>query len=61
MVIRGMNLPLIIACIVFVLILIILRLIVSYKAEKKEKNNKNEWDKIKEYGNKLNNKTREKY
>ena len=32
-----------------------------YKAEKKEKNNKNDWDKIKEYGNKLNNKTREKY
>ncbi len=61
MIIRGMNLPLIIACIVIVLVLIILPLIVSYKAEKKEKNNKNEWDKIKEYGNKLNNKTREKY
>ena len=56
-----MNLPLIIACIVIVLALIILPLIVSYKAEKKEINNKNEWDKIKEYGNKLNNKTREKY
>ena len=61
MIIRGMNLPLIIACIVIVLALIILPLIVSYKAEKKEKINKNEWDKIKEYGNKLNNKTREKY
>ena len=61
MLIRGMNLPLIIACIVIVLALIILPLIVSYKAEKKEKKNKNEWDKIKEYGNKLNNKTREKY
>ena len=61
MIIRGMNLPLIIACVTIVLILIILPLIVSYKAEKKEKNNKNEWDKIKEYGNKLNNKTREKY
>ena len=61
MIIRGMNLPLIIACIVIVLALIILPLIVSCKAEKKEKNNKNEWDKIKEYGNKLNNKTREKY
>ena len=61
MILRGMNLPLIIACIVIVLVLIILPLIVSYKAEKKEKNNKNEWDKIKEYGNKLNNKTREKY
>ena len=61
MIIRGMNLPLIIACIVIVLALIILPLIVSYKAEKKEKKNKNEWDKIKEYGNKLNNKTRAKY
>ena len=56
-----MNLLLIIACILIVLALIILPLIVSCKAEKKEKNNKNEWDKIKEYGNKLNNKTREKY
>ena len=61
MVIRGMNLPLITACIVIVLALIILPLIVSYKAEKKEKNNKNEWDKIKEYGNKINKETREKY
>ena len=60
MIIRGMNLPLIIACIVIALALIILPLIVSYKAEKNEKNNKNEWDKIKEYANKLNNKTREK-
>ena len=56
-----MNLSLIIACITIILALIVLPLIVSYKAEKKEKNNKNEWDKIKEYGNKLNNKTREKY
>ena len=61
MILRGMNLPLIIACIIIVLALIILPLIVSYKAEKKEKNNNNEWNKIKEYGNKLNNKTREKY
>ena len=61
MIIRGMNLPLILACIVIVLALIILPLIISYKAEKKEKNNNNEWDKIKEYGNKINNKTREKY
>ena len=29
--------------------------------EKRDKKNKNEWDKIKEYGNKINNKTREKY
>ena len=61
MVIRGMNLPLITACIVIILALIILPLIVSYKAEKKEKNNINEWDKIKEYGNRINNKTRDKY
>ena len=39
MITRGMNLPLIIACIVIVLALIILPLTVSYKAEKKEKNN----------------------
>ena len=61
MIIRGMNLPLIIACIVIILALIILPLIVSYKAEKKDKNRKNEWDQIKEYGNKINNKTRNKY
>ena len=61
MIIRGMNLPLIIACVVIVLALIVLPLIVSYKAEKEEKDNRNEWDKIKEYGNKINNKTRERY
>tara|TARA_B100000886_G_scaffold324745_1_gene269689 strand:+ start:16 stop:201 length:186 start_codon:yes stop_codon:yes gene_type:complete len=60
MIIRGMNLPLIVACVVIVLALIILPLIVSYKAEKKDKSNKNEWDKIKVYENKINNKTREK-
>ena len=58
MIIRGMNLPLIIACISIFLALIILPLIVSHKAEKKDKN---EWEKIKEYGNKINNKTRKKY
>ena len=56
-----MNLSLIIACIAIILALIILPLIVSYKAEKRDKNNKNEWDQIKEYGNKINNKTRKKY
>ena len=61
MIIRGMNLPLIVACVVIILALIILPLIVSYKAEKKDKSNKNEWDRIKVYGNKINNKTREKY
>ena len=35
MIIRGMNLPLIIACITIVLALIIFPLIVSFKAEKK--------------------------
>ena len=61
MIIRGMNLPLIVACIVIILALIILPLIVSYKAEKKDKNNENERDKLKKYGNKIYNKTREKY
>ena len=56
MILRGMNLPLIIACIVIILALIILPLIISYKAEKKDKNSKNEWDKIKEYGNSINKK-----
>ena len=60
MIIRGMNLPLIIACILIILALIVLPLIVSYKAEKKN-NNKSEWDRIKEYGNKINDKTRKKY
>ena len=61
MIIRGMNLSLIISCIAIILALIVLPLIVSYKAEKRDKNNKNEWDKIKEYGNKIKNKTKEKY
>ena len=58
MILRGINLPLIIACIIIILALIILPLIISYQAEKKDKNN---WDKIKEYENKFNNKSREKY
>ena len=61
MILRGMNLPLIIACIVIILALIILPLIVSYKAEKKDKNKENEWDKIKEYGNNINKKSRKNY
>ena len=61
MIIRGMNLPLIIACIIIVLALIILPLIVSYKAEKRDKISNNEWDKINEYGNKINDKTRKEY
>jgi len=60
MLIRGMNLPLplIIACIIIVLALIIFPLIISYKAEKKE--HSSEWEKIKIYGNKINKKTRKK-
>ena len=67
MIIRGMNLPLIIACATIVLVLIIFPLIVSYRAEKKSRSNndnksdipKTEWGKIKEYGNKINKKTRD--
>ena len=61
MILRGMNLSLIIACIVIILALIILPLIISYKAEKKDKKNENEWDKIKDYGNNINKKTHKKY
>ena len=67
MIIRGMNLSLIIACVVIVLALIVFPLIVSYKVEKKNKstNNKSdipktEWDKIKEYGKQINKKNRNK-
>ena len=68
MIIRGMNLSLIIACVIIVLTLIIFPLIVSYKAEKKSEgindNNpeipKTEWDKIKEYGKKINKQNRSK-
>ena len=66
MIIRGMNLPLIIACIVIVLALIIFPLIVSHKAEKneslksKEDDKLSEWEKIKKYGEKINKKNRDK-
>jgi hypothetical protein len=67
MIVRGMSLPLIIACVIIVLALIIFPLIVSFKAEKKNENtndNKSdvpetEWDKIKEYSKKINKKTRD--
>ena len=60
MLIRGMNLPLplIIACIIIVLALIIFPLIISYKAEKYK--NLSEWEKIKEYEDKLNKKNKKK-
>jgi hypothetical protein len=66
MIIRGMNLPLIIGCIIIVLALIIFPLIVSHKAEKHNslKSGKNiklsEWEKIKKYGEKINKKNRDK-
>ena len=52
-----MNLTIIIVlCVAIVLTLIIFPLIVSYKAERIKK--ENEWDKIANYGNKINKKTR---
>ena len=66
MIVRGMNLPLIIACIIIMLALIIFPLIVSHDAEKQDslksedKVNLSEWDKIKKYGEKINKKNREK-
>ena len=66
MIIRGMNLPLIVACIVIVLALIIFPLIVSHKAEKhdslksEEEDKLSEWEKIKNYGEKINKKNRDK-
>jgi len=60
MIIRGMNLSLIISCILIVIALIILPLIISYKAEKKDKNI-NEWEKIKKFGEKINDETRNKH
>ena len=67
MIVRGMNLPLIIACITIVLALIVFPLIVSFKAEKKNESTnddkpgipKTEWEKIKEYSKKINKKTRD--
>ena len=60
MIIRDMNLSLIISCILIVIALIILPLIISYKAEKKDKNI-NEWEKIKKFGEKINDETRKKH
>ena len=66
MIIRGMNLPLIIACIVIALALIIFPLIVSRKAEKndnlksEDQDKISEWEKIKKYGKKINKKNRDK-
>tara|TARA_B100001769_G_C21852729_1_gene462125 strand:+ start:142 stop:327 length:186 start_codon:yes stop_codon:yes gene_type:complete len=61
MIIRGMEfpVPLIVICILIVFALIIFPLFMSYKAEKKDK--LSEWDKIKEFGNKINDETRKKH
>ena len=57
MLIRGMNnLPLIISICLIIGLLIIFPLFISYKAEKK----KSEWDKIKTYANKINNRVKKK-
>ena len=60
MIIRGMNLSLIISCILIVIALIVLPLIISYMAEKKDKNS-NEWEKIKKFSEKINDETRNKH
>ena len=54
-----MTLSLIIACIFIFIILIIIPLVLSKKAENNFKSI-NEWDKIKEYGKKINERTRNK-
>tara|TARA_X000001036_G_scaffold47685_1_gene38134 strand:+ start:468 stop:641 length:174 start_codon:yes stop_codon:yes gene_type:complete len=54
-----MQTPLIIACIFIILALIVFPLIASRKAEKESKKLE-EWDKIRSFGNKINNVTRNK-
>jgi len=54
-----MNLTVVIVlCIAITLALIIFPLIVSYKVKKSKKNKEDEWDKIANYGNKINEKSR---
>ena len=54
-----MNLTVIIVlCVAITLALIIFPLIISYKAQKSKK--ESEWDKIANYGNKINKKNRNK-
>ena len=52
-----MKLPLIISCIIIFIILILLPLVITKKSEKASKSS-SEWDKIKDYGNQINEKTR---
>ncbi len=55
-----MNITLLIVlCVAITLALIIFPLIISYKAEKSKK--ESEWDKIANYGNKINKKSRKKF
>tara|TARA_Y100001958_G_C20705108_1_gene209354 strand:+ start:60 stop:233 length:174 start_codon:yes stop_codon:yes gene_type:complete len=54
-----MQTPLIIACILMILALIIFPIIVSRKAEKESKKIE-EWDKIRNFGDKINHATRNK-
>tara|TARA_Y100000992_G_C21174107_1_gene447399 strand:- start:163 stop:327 length:165 start_codon:yes stop_codon:yes gene_type:complete len=49
-----MSLPLIISCFLLALILLVFPLIISKKAQENSKKSKDEWQKIKEYGNKIN-------
>jgi len=61
----NLPLPLIIACAIIILALIVFPLIISYKAEKKDvimtkSDSTSEWEKIKEYGNKINKKNKNK-
>ena len=58
MLIRGVNLPLIISSLIIIFILVVFPLIVSYRAEKKKE--VDEWNRIKNYGNKINDQTRKK-
>jgi len=54
-----MNLTVVIVlCVAIILVLIIFPLIISYKAEKLKK--ESEWDKIANYGNKINKKSHKK-
>ena len=55
-----MNLSLIISCILIIIALIILPLIISYKAEKKDKTI-NEWEKIRKFGENINDEIRNKH
>ncbi len=58
-----MSISLIASCLIILVILIVLPLIVSYKAEKAHSQNKDnqkmsEWEKIRIFGNKINNKNK---